>query len=235
MKARYFAGYALLRLGELERASEVFSASYYWMIGQGAYNQALYAAALRTSAAIKAGDFGSAAIWMSNSEAAVRGGAPHQQSPSSGHHSNAAALAMHQGRYDEAESLIFAPGRESSVLSSDRHKAVCLAMSIRLKQMRGFEVDGEELSALDLLYFKGRDLGGQDQIVEALWCARVLSKDETGASKILSDYLLQYRRERSLPDWSLRHTTAADEAWLEASLTILRPFLHKSHLSAPDF
>ena len=142
---------------------------------------------------------------------------------------------MHHGRYDEAESLIFAPGRDSSVLSSDRHKAVCLAMLMRLKQMRGFEVDGEEVQALERLYVKGRDLGGQDQIVEALWCARVLSKDEIGASNILAEYLLQHRRERSLPDWSLRHATSADEAWDEASFTVLSPSLHESHLASPDF
>jgi DNA-binding SARP family transcriptional activator len=212
-KARSFAGYAFLRLGEFERSSEVFTASYHYAIGRGAYSQALYASALMASAAIRTGDLALAEHWIIQSESASRGGPAHEQSPSSGHHSNAAALAMYQGRYDEAERLIFEPGRASSVLSSERYMAICLAMSIRLKQMRCLDVDATELKSLEQLYSKGRNLGGQDQIVEALWCARVLSNDTIGASILLTEYLSVHRRESSAPDWSLTHATAADEAW----------------------
>jgi DNA-binding SARP family transcriptional activator len=224
VKSRSFAGYALLRLGELKRASHVFVASYHYMVANGAYSHALYSSALVASAAIRSGDLPLADFWMRRSEAAARGGAAHEQSPSAGHHSNAATLAMYNGRYDEAERLIFEPGRDSSVLSSDRYKAVCLAMLVRLKQMRCIDVDPGEVETLAQLYFKGCKLGGQDQIVEALWCVRILSGDAMAASELLAEYLTEHRRERSVPDWSLRHTTAADEAWLVANPDLTRPF-----------
>ena len=87
-------------------------------------------------------------------------------------------------------------------------------MSIRLKQHRlNSEVTEHEVASLQDLYLKGCKLGGQDTVVEALWCARVLAGNGDGASELLLDYLTHHRRERSQPDWSLRHTTAADDAW----------------------
>ena len=69
-----------------------------------------------------------------------------------------------------------------------------------------------ELASLETLYERGRKLGGQDSIVETLWCARIICDDVPAASDLLHDYLTLYRRDDSPPDWSLRFVTAADEA-----------------------
>jgi hypothetical protein len=41
----------------------------------------------------------------------------------------------------------------------------------------------------------------------------MLDGDSASATQLLTDYLLIHRRERSDPEWSLRNTTAADDAW----------------------
>ena len=106
------------------------------MSTHGIFNQALYSASLRTEIAITDGDFETASEWLAKAEGAARGGAPHQLSPNSGLYSNAGILAMMEGRYDDAERLIFAPQRDYSILAAARYKAVSFAMSIRLKQLR---------------------------------------------------------------------------------------------------
>jgi hypothetical protein len=42
----------------------------------------------------------------------------------------------------------------------------------------------------------------------------MLAGDSDSATQLLREYLCIHRRERTLPEWSLRHTTAADDAWL---------------------
>ena len=43
----------------------------------------------------------------------------------------------------------------------------------------------------------------------------VLDGEAALAAQMLRDYLFRYRRENTLPEWSLRNTTAADDAWPE--------------------
>jgi len=214
IKARQFASFALLRLRDYETAARTCAASYEHLLAHGIYNHAVYAAVTLSSVALAIGDFPTARIWVLNAKDAVRGGAAHEVSPNAGLHSNEAMIAMYEGHYDEAESLIFAPGRESSLLTSSRNRAVCLAMSVRLKQLKGEGLGNErDLTELEALYAKGCGLGGQDLIVEALWSARTLTRDTNGASALLQKYL-ESRRECGNPDWTLRSTTAADKAWL---------------------
>lgn len=214
MRARNFAAYAFYRLRASDRAISICETSYIFMSTHRIFNQALYSASMRTEIAISDGDFEAASEWLAKAESAARGVAPHQLSPNSGLYPNAGILAMMEGRYDDAERLIFAPQRDLSRLSAARYKALSCAMSIRLKQLRANnEVTEHDVASLHDHYLKGCKLGGQDTIVEALWCARVLAGDPGGASKLLVEYLTHHRREQSTPDWSLRHTSAADDAW----------------------
>lgn len=120
---------------------------------------------------------------------------------------------MRQGRFDEAEARFRAP-QLRSFLTSARFKAFSLAMLLRLEQLRsGKNLPSADVELLRSLFTKGRSLGSQDGIVEALWCAHMLDGETALATQLLEDYLCVHRRERSLPEWSLRDTTAADSAW----------------------
>jgi Predicted ATPase len=212
IKARTNAAFALHRLRE-SRAAAIFSEDYDWMMRHGIYKEALYCASLCTTIAVVAGDRSTASQWLAKSKLALHGEASHELAPHAGLYGDEAFLAMHEGRFEDAEPLIFAPAKDFAMLASDRHKAVSLAMWIRLKQLRGDALDYEtELNRLKQLYTRGKLLGGQDLVLEALWAACVLAGDTSAASALLKDYLMS-RRETGLPDWSLLHTTAADEAW----------------------
>lgn len=214
IRARNFATYALYRLRAFDEAIALCETSYGFMRAHGVLNQALYSASLRTEIALIDGDFAIAAAWLALGEDVARGSAAHELSPNSGLYSNAGILAMREGRYEEAEKLIFAPRRDFSILSAARYRAISCAQSIRLRQLRDTnDIAPQEIASLESLYRKGCKLGGQDPIVEALWCSRVLEGDVEGASDLLFEYLTEHRREQSKADWSLRHTTAADDAW----------------------
>ena len=213
IRARSFAAFSLQRLHD-ERASDIFRETYDWMMSHGIYKQALYAAAGLTSIAITRGDFNSAREWIARSKIMLRGEAAHELSPQSGLYCNDAILAIHEGRYDDAEPLIFAPAKDFSFPATARDRSVSLAIWLRLKQLRGDDVTYlSEINQLEALYARGKHLGGQDPVVEALWAKHIIAGDASGASHLLSDYL-RSRREKASPEWSLRHTTAADEAWL---------------------
>ena len=80
--------------------------------------------------------------------------------------------------------------------------------------MRGNdELCHKPIDRLKELFERGCSLGGQDSIVEQLWCFDILSKGECFASEALDTYLLTHRRESGPCEWFFRHTTAADCAW----------------------
>jgi hypothetical protein len=75
-----------------------------------------------------------------------------------------------------------------------------LSHILRIQQLSsGTNMSRDEVVALRGLYDKGKHLGGQDTLVEALWCAHVLEGDTTGANLLLRDFLA-HRRERSIPE-----------------------------------
>ncbi len=215
-RLRNYAAYALYRTGYLEEAACVLEASYDFMLSHRMYSEALYQSAMRTDIALCQGDLELAAKWFARSEGAVRGVDPHQLNPTSGFYANAGTLAMKQGRYDEAERLIHEPLPHFSLLTGARYRAVALGMLLRLQQLRSDEnLDPEAMAELRDLFVKGRSLGSQDAIIEALWCAHMLDGEVALAAQLLRDYLFHHRREHTLPEWSLRHTTAADDVWPE--------------------
>lgn len=215
MRARTFAAFALYRLRDSLSAGRACEQTFEFMSAHGVLSEAVYAASLRTEIAIADGEFEIAREWLLKSRVAARSGTPHQVSPNSGFYANAGVLAMRDGRYDEAEDFLLFPLREYAILSAARYRAVSIALSLRLRQLRGDDMQGcSDLPILSSLFARGRNLGGQDAVVEALWCALMLNGETHEASKLLSDYLTIHRRERSQPEWSLRNTTAADDAWL---------------------
>jgi hypothetical protein len=139
---------------------------------------------------------------------------PNQLNPNAGFTGNAGLLAMLKGRYDEAEKYFLASKGHYSLLEAARYEATTLALLSRNQQLRSNTNLGEEQGArLRDLYNRGKSFGSQDPIVETLWCALTLDGDSASASRLLRDYLSIHRRERSLPEWSLRRATAADDAW----------------------
>jgi len=213
-RGRNYAAFAFSRIGRAALAKSILEPDFEYLMSHRVYGHALYAASILTSMAISVGDFDDAQMWFRNSLIAVRGETPHQLNPNAGFGSNAGILAMRQGRYEEAKECFLEPLRHYSILAGARYRGIMLSYLLRIQQLStGTNLSPEELGLLRDLYNKGRHLGGQDHIVEALWSAHILDGDSAGASQLLSDYLLLHRRERFLPDWSLRHTTAADDAW----------------------
>ncbi|MEO8620710.1 MAG: hypothetical protein ABI625_06580 [bacterium] len=211
--ARNFAAFALSRLRAFDQAVMLCVANYDFLFSHGILNEALYSAALRAEIALTDGDLSTASSWLAKAEEAARGSTPHQLSPYSGLKSNIGVLAMMQGRYSDAERLILSPDRDIFALSTARNRALSSAISLRLRQLSMSDIPQDSVIDLEALYRKGRNLGGQDFIVETLWCARILAGDTGSASALLAEYLTFHRREQSVADWSLRHTTAADDAW----------------------
>jgi len=213
IQARNYAAFAFYRMGYAEEAAAILDRDYEFMMSRRVYAEALYSASLRTDIALTIGEFTVARAWLARCDVAARGVAPHHLSPNSGFHSNAGILAMMDGRYGEAKEHFLAPQRQN-ILTTRRYRAVSLALLLRLEQISSDKnLNREDVAELWRLYDAGKSLGGQDAVVEALWCAMVLDGKTASASEFLHDYLLRYRRERTDPSWSLRNSTAADEAW----------------------
>jgi hypothetical protein len=210
------AAFAFYRIGHSHLTQSILEPDFALLMSCRMYGLALYAASVLAGAAISAGDFEAAERWFSQSQHALRGDAAHRLNPNAGYGANAGALAMRQGRYAEAREYFLAPLRHYTILEGARYRGVMLSYILRIQQLSsGTNLSRGELDELRELYDKGKQLGGQDTLVEALWCALILEGDATAANQLLRDFLLVHRRERSIPEWSLRHATAADDAWLE--------------------
>jgi DNA-binding SARP family transcriptional activator len=214
--ARRFASYSLYRMMRPSAARSILEADYSFMSARGIRSEALYAASLLTEIAIGEGAFTIAEHWFAETNTQLRGAVAHGLSPNSGYYSSAALFAMMQGRYDDAAALIDVQQAKDSRMRTARYEAICCALRLRTFLMKG-EIDSypDLIARLKALYRRGRALGGQDTIVELLWCASVLEGREQDASELLVTYLREYRREPEPVEWSLRHTTAADYAWIQ--------------------
>lgn len=212
--ARRFASYSLYRMLSIREARIVQECDYAFMASHGIRSEALYSSSFLTELAINEGDFATARQWLSEAEMQLRGGSARKLAPNSGYYSSAAILAMMEGKYNEAESFLLALQDEDARMRTARYEALCLALSIRLQIMQGnHRMCGKPINRLRGLFKRGRSLGGQDSIVEQLWCYDVLQEGDFSASEALSRYLQNYRRENGPCEWFFRHTTAADRAW----------------------
>lgn len=212
--ARRFASYSLYRMLSNGEARAALECDYEFMASHAIRSEALYSSSLLTEIAINEGDFSGARTWFAETEIQLRGASAHKLAPNSGYYSSAAILAMMSGRYREAEMFISAPQAEDARMHTARYEALCLALAVRLHMMRGNdELCQKPIDRLKELFKRGCSLGGQDSIVEQLWCFDILSEGEYSASEALDTYLHTYRREYGPCEWLFRHTTAADRAW----------------------
>ena len=216
-KARAYASMSLYRMLRTADAREILETDYdFWSAGENP-SEALYAASLLTEIAICEGDLELAREWFAEAKAYVRSAPAHKISPNSGYASSAALLSMLSGRYEEAEAFISTPQVEYARMRSACSESVCIALVLRSQLLRGVLGDHLPLvTRLKELYTRGRPSGGQDTVVEMLWCADITAGRNHSASALLRDYLGKYRHEPSPPEWFLSHTTTAD-AWATLS------------------
>jgi DNA-binding SARP family transcriptional activator len=213
--ARRFAAFALYRMLHTTEARRIIEADYRLVHEHSIWSEALYASSLLTEIAISDGDFVAARSWHSETSALLKGTEAHKLAPNSGYSSSAAMLAMMDGQYSAAEAIIALP-QEHGRMRSARYEAIRGALRLRLYMLQGRLLDYPGLiTRLRELYGRGRSFGGQDTIVEVLWCHEVLQGDPASASQLLGDYLDVYRKESAGPEWLIRHTTAADSVWLD--------------------
>jgi Mrp family chromosome partitioning ATPase len=211
------ASLALLRIGHYTEARDLALSTFEQMNAKGILGAAEFALAMLTEADICLGALESAEHWVDRWEQLANRRRAYQPRYYSGYLSTKFLIALYRGRYAEAEGILndyLACG----YLSSPRHRAVSLAHSLLLRLWAGTSSPtAVEIRELEILYERGRHLGAQDSCIEALWCIAVSAERPDHASRLLGDYLNIHRRERALPEWSLRRTTSRDPAWLTSA------------------
>jgi hypothetical protein len=207
------AGLALNRLGHYARARDVSVGTFEHMMARGVLSSAELSLSTITDAEICLGNWEGARIWMQQwQDIAVRK-AMYQSRFVSCYFSIWLLLTLHSGDFAEAERALSSL-EELGLNNTARYRAITLAYAILIKYWSDDRVMPQTLtSELRGLYDRGRALGSQDVIVEALWCAAMRDGRPDEASRILSDYLTVYRREKTPPEWNLRQTTCQDPAW----------------------
>ena len=212
--ARRFTSFALYRMMRHGEAKQLLEDDYDFMSARGVRTEAIYAASLLCEIEISAGNFAAARAWFVKVEFQLNGASAYGLSPNSGYYSSAALFAMMCGKHDEAANLLAVPLAEDARMRTARYEAILTALQLRLSLSQGrLLTESKLLARLKELYERGRELGGQDTVVEILWSAEILAGRTGEASTLLLNYLTKYRREGYPIEWSLQLTTAADEAW----------------------
>jgi hypothetical protein len=213
LNARHDASYALSRLGHFALARPVLLANRRYMLAHHVLSEAAHALLLLVSDALCTGDLSEAADWLQQAESSLSiTGLPTQRR--TGIYSAKANLALYAGKFDEAEALINEVSDQYPIAQTPRFRAITLSLKVRIMTARG---DSAAIAALTgelrRTYDSAGHLGGQDHLVEALWCAAHSAGNKDDASKLLTEYLSSRRRELTPPEASLRLTTASDSAW----------------------
>jgi DNA-binding SARP family transcriptional activator/tetratricopeptide (TPR) repeat protein len=207
------ASLALLRLGHYERARDRAIYTFEYLIARGAVWNAEFALSIVTDAEVSLGNWESAERWTQRWHEIATRRARYQSRFVSGYFSTKMLLAIHHGRYEEAERVLSTLG-EFGLLHAARYRALTLAYMTLIKYWSEDAALPDSLTGeLRSLYARGQSFGAQDPIVEALWCAATREGRTDEASRMLKDYLTTHRRERTRPEWNLRRTTAQDPAW----------------------
>jgi tetratricopeptide (TPR) repeat protein len=207
------AGFALLRLGHYERARDIAISTFEHTIVRGIVSTAEFALSTITDAELSLGNWEDAERWTLRwQEIAVRR-EKYRSRSFFGYFSAKVLLAVHSGRYEEAERVLSSLG-EFGLHNTARYRALTLAYATLIKYWSDdASIPASLTSELRTLYDRGRAFGSQDSIIEALWCAATRDGNSEEASRILRDYLTVHRRERTPPEWNLRRTTRQDPAW----------------------
>jgi hypothetical protein len=222
LHARKNAAFTLSRLTRDVMAREALVQDYSYMLAHHVTTEALYRSIVLAETALADGDVAEVGIWLERARGII---AIKPCSPAiAGYLSTVACLAITHGRYDEAESSLDEARRHYPAIASPRWGAIELAFRVRIRLARGESVDASpDVETLHRLYTCGGHLGTQDYIVDALWHAANARGDPTSATKLLTEYLFERRRELATPEWPFRASTASDPAWTRyAGVQVLR-------------
>jgi DNA-binding SARP family transcriptional activator len=206
--------YALMRLGWVDLARDVLVADYEFMMSRHVTSEAVYRMILLSEVAIYRGDLEDARIWIDRLGGLVAQDGAYAAPMQAGYFSIAAELALCEERLDQAEAFVDEARRTYPAISSARYAAIELSLRLRIQLRRDGRPTADDIvPKLNDLYLRGRHLGAQDTVVEALWLAKLMAGRADAASNLLRDYLAFRRRELRAPVWTLRSTTASDPAW----------------------
>jgi hypothetical protein len=172
--------------------------------------------------AIRGGRLEEAQIWIDRLDQMIAGDPVYATAIQGGYYSTAAELALASHRWDDAEALVERAREVYPAIAAARFSAIALSIRVRAQLGRtGRLVTKDILLTLQALYARGRHLGMQDEVVEALWLAEFMAGRSNSASSLLSDYVTIYKRETGPVNWSLKRTSGSDRAWdtIEPPLT----------------
>jgi DNA-binding SARP family transcriptional activator len=215
-------GYALIRLGRLDMARAVILADYDFMISKRIPSETTYRITLLSDLAIRNGELEEAQMWIDRLGHMMAADPTYATAIQGGYYSTAAELALAGHRWDEAEALADRAREVYPAIVAPRFSAIALSIHLRAQLGRDrCPATKALLPMLRALYVRGRHLGMQDEVVEALWLAEVLAGRPDSASSLLSDYLAIHRREFGRASWSLRTNTSADPVWDGIALPVV--------------
>jgi hypothetical protein len=206
--------FALHALGCSEAFHLAAHAIYAYVRSRKVYSEGVYVANLIAERFLQEGNLEAAIDWSARAASDVHRIHPTGGGVTQGFYSTLAFVASAFGRWQLAERALRIVGDRLPLIRSPRLAAVDSALWMRLRLLSGGEApSAEALACLENAHRLGKTFGRQDSIVEALWLA-YRAKDQAGrASELLRDYLTSTRRERSLPEWSLRYYTREDRTW----------------------
>lgn len=212
-------GYALIRLGQLDLAWDVILADYAFMISKRIPSETTYRMILLSDLAIRKGELKEAQMWVDRLGIMVAADPSYATAIQGGYYSSAAELALANQNWDEAEALVGQAHQVYPAIVAARFSAIALSIRLRAQLRRdGRPSSHDLLPTLHGFYARGKHLGMQDEIVEALWLAETVAGRTSDASRLLLEYLAVYRREAGPTHWPLWSTTKLDPAWEEIAV-----------------
>jgi hypothetical protein len=206
--------FALHALGCSEDFHSPAHAIYDHMRARKVYSGTVYVANLIAERFLQEGDLEGAIDWSARAADDVRRVHPTAGGVAHGFYSTLAFIASTFGRWQLAERALTVVGQRLSLIRTPRLGTIDNALWMRLRLLSGGEAPTEDaLTCLEKAHHLGRSFGRQDSIVEALWLAYRANGQIERASELLRGYLTSTRRERSVPEWSLRYYTREDRTW----------------------
>lgn len=212
--ARRSAAFALSRMGRGDLAAPILLEDYQFMAAHHVTSEALYCSSILAENCLARGDLDGAGTWLKEAATAMQSEEPRTRYSAMGYFSNAANLALMEGRLDSADSFLESAREHCTEANSPRLLAVHTALRMLISFARGTtSVIAQSGEILRKLYERGGNLGGQDCVVAALWRYEHEIGSPAVANTLLDDYLRCRRREETKPEWLLRTYTATDPVW----------------------
>jgi hypothetical protein len=215
------AAFALCRLGLRPLADPLLEEQCDYMSRHRVRTEAVYCRVLLADNALCYGNLSRANELLLRTAEDI-GLASHLTAHLAGFLSSSANVAIAEHRFSDAEELTNRAQCCYPAIVASRYRAIELALRCRIRLGIDSVVPASDLTELRTLYERGRSLGAQDSIMEALWLAYVSQGATAEAHHLLMDYMSRRRREQAAPDWSLRSITSKDSYWLNYDVQTLR-------------